>query len=279
MTLPVSVQIITLNEEAHIADCLQAVFANQPAEVIVIDGGSTDKTVSIASAFGARVLSPGRLGRGASRHLGYHSTEQPYVAMVDADDRPPPDWLANMVTAVEQGDYSALQSSLRAHNPHNFWSKGWDVYFKESIKPASQTNMVGHPSLYRTRDLLGARDDIGHEHEDTQLSVDFEARGLKQGVAEVATERVVPANAGESIAKWRGYGRGYRDFITRHPEKRKAIMKHLLWTIPIERGWRPALAGHWQQPLFATVMSVSITYGFLKPQRHENVGSHKTHGT
>lgn len=268
MTLPVSVQIITLNEEAHIGACLETVSANQPAEVLVIDGGSTDRTVSIATAFGATVLSPGRLGRGASRHLGYHSTEQPYVAMVDADDRPAPDWLANMVAALERGDYAALQSSLRAHNPGNFWSNGWDVYFQESTKPAQKTNMVGHPSVYRTADLVGARGDIGHEHEDTQLSVDFEARNLKQGIAEVLCERVAPADAGESIAKWRGYGRGYRDFILRHPDKRGAIAKHLLWTIPLERGWRPAFAGHWQQPLFASVMSLSIAYGFLRPQRN-----------
>ena len=40
MTHPVSVQIITLNEEATIAACLASVLATEPAEVIVIDGGS-----------------------------------------------------------------------------------------------------------------------------------------------------------------------------------------------------------------------------------------------
>jgi glycosyltransferase involved in cell wall biosynthesis len=59
---PVSVQICTLNEERNIGDCLAAVIANDPEEIVVIDGGSTDATVSIAEGLGARVISPGRLG-------------------------------------------------------------------------------------------------------------------------------------------------------------------------------------------------------------------------
>ena len=64
MTFPVSVQIITLNEEANIAECIESVLRNDPAEVVVIDGGSTDRTVEMAKSLGATVLAPGRLGRG-----------------------------------------------------------------------------------------------------------------------------------------------------------------------------------------------------------------------
>ena len=51
---PVSVQICTLNEAANIGPCLESVWANDPAEVIVIDGGSSDRTVGIAESMGAR---------------------------------------------------------------------------------------------------------------------------------------------------------------------------------------------------------------------------------
>ena len=71
MPLPVSVQICTLNEEGNIGECLEAVVANDPEEIVVIDGGSTDRTVEIAESMGARVLAPGRLGLGPSRQLGY----------------------------------------------------------------------------------------------------------------------------------------------------------------------------------------------------------------
>ncbi len=61
MPRPVSVQICTLNEEGNIGECLETVVANDPEEIVVIDGGSTDRTVEIAEAMGARVLAPGRL--------------------------------------------------------------------------------------------------------------------------------------------------------------------------------------------------------------------------
>ena len=87
MTYPVSVQICTLNEEENIRDCLTGIAANDPEEIVVIDGGSNDRTVKIAQEFGARVLTPGKLGLGPSRRLGYLSSTAKYTAFVDADDR------------------------------------------------------------------------------------------------------------------------------------------------------------------------------------------------
>lgn len=52
--LPISVIILTYNEEANIAACLQSV-AGWAAEVFVVDSGSTDCTVELASSYGAHV--------------------------------------------------------------------------------------------------------------------------------------------------------------------------------------------------------------------------------
>jgi glycosyltransferase involved in cell wall biosynthesis len=264
MSLPVSVQVITLNEEADIADCLASVVANDPAEILVIDGGSSDRTVEIARSMGARVLEPGKLGRGASRELGYRSTELPFVAMVDADDRLTSDWLAVCLGELEAGGYAALQSSLRTMSMATFWERGWNEYFVESVRPTSDTIMVGHPAIYRTDALMGTRDDIGHDHEDTQMSVDFQARGLRQGIGTAISRRAVPTDRAENVAKWRMYGKGYRDFVTKHPERKTAIMKHMLVTIPLVRGWRPVLRGRFEQPAFAAVMAGSILQGYWR---------------
>jgi glycosyltransferase involved in cell wall biosynthesis len=70
MPLPVSVQVCTLNEADNLEACLNSVLSNDPEEVLVIDGGSTDGTRDIAQRMGARVLNPGRLGLGPSRKLG-----------------------------------------------------------------------------------------------------------------------------------------------------------------------------------------------------------------
>jgi glycosyltransferase involved in cell wall biosynthesis len=262
LSRPVSVQIITLNEEANIAACLEAVLANDPAEIVVIDGGSTDGTVAIAEARGARVIAPGRLGRGASRHLGYHSTELPYVAMVDADDRISPNWIDELLPQLQDGSYAAMQSSLRTVSRATFWERGWNEYFIESIRPVADTIMVGHPALYLTEALKGTADDIGHDHEDTQMSVDFQSRGLRQGIGTAISHRVVPPDRAENIQKWRMYGKGYRDFVAKHPDRRTAILRHMWVTIPLVRGWRPVMRGKFEQPVFAAVMAGSIIAGY-----------------
>ena len=115
VSLPVSVQICTLNEQGNIGDCLDVrTGSNDPEEILVIDGGSTDGTVEIAEAFGARVLSPGRLGLGPSRRLGYMSTTSRYSAFIDADDRISPDWLGTMIRELEAGGYAALQDCIES---------------------------------------------------------------------------------------------------------------------------------------------------------------------
>jgi len=54
MSTTISVIIICKNEEINISDCIKsAYFAN---EILVLDSGSTDNTVQLAKAAGAKVI-------------------------------------------------------------------------------------------------------------------------------------------------------------------------------------------------------------------------------
>jgi len=261
--LDVSVQIITLNEAADISDCLSAVAAQKVTEILIIDGGSTDDTCEIAASHGAVVISAPDLGRGAARALGYQSTQHRYVAMVDADDRVPPGWLESLLLELQAGDYAALQGSLRVKDPVNFWERGWNEYFIESIQPTVKSRMVGHPAVYTREDLVATLNDIGHDHEDTQLSILYEQRGLRQGISAAVSYRTVSGTWKENRDKWIAYGRGYRDLVRKHPEKGASIRRHILWTIPILRAWRPVLRKRWAQPLFGLAMGACVLWGYL----------------
>lgn len=54
-TMKLSVALATYNEEANLARCLASV-KDIADEIVVVDGGSTDKTVAIAKSFGAKVI-------------------------------------------------------------------------------------------------------------------------------------------------------------------------------------------------------------------------------
>jgi glycosyltransferase involved in cell wall biosynthesis len=263
MSPSVSVQICTLNEEANIGECLEAVIANNPTEIIVIDGGSTDATVEIASKFGARILTPGRLGLGPSRQLGYMATTCTYSAFVDADDRLGSNWIPSMVEELVAGNYSALQCQVRAVITNSWWTSGWNQYFIESVPPRSDSNMVGRPALFVTADLQAESGELFSLDEDTHLSRRFEQRGLRQGIGHAVAYRYVEETWAENTAKWKSYGRGYRGFVAEHPDRRNAIWKHMLLTVPITRSIKPVLRGKITQPIFGAIMGASIINGYL----------------
>jgi rSAM/selenodomain-associated transferase 2 len=87
----VSVVIPTWEEESAIGRCLASVLENPgPLEVIVVDGGSRDRTVAIAGAFrGIRVLREAPRGRGSQMNAGARVARGGTLWFVHADSRVP----------------------------------------------------------------------------------------------------------------------------------------------------------------------------------------------
>ncbi|MEI7514573.1 MAG: glycosyltransferase family 2 protein [Betaproteobacteria bacterium] len=94
-----SVIIITHNEEANIGACLDAVsFAD---EIIVVDSGSTDATVAIASARGAKVtISTDWPGFGPQKGRALALATLPWVLSLDADERVTPELALQIGRAI-----------------------------------------------------------------------------------------------------------------------------------------------------------------------------------
>ena len=82
---PLTVVVPTLNEDHQIVDALtDLTWAD---EVIVVDGGSTDATVALATASGARVLTVPNQTIAAQRNAGIAASRNRWVMALDADER------------------------------------------------------------------------------------------------------------------------------------------------------------------------------------------------
>ena len=66
MSLSISAIIITKNEEASIGKCLDSI--SWVDEIIVLDSGSTDKTVEISKSYGAKVYTQSWKGFGFQKN-------------------------------------------------------------------------------------------------------------------------------------------------------------------------------------------------------------------
>lgn len=85
MKLPISVSIITVNEEANLARCLDSV-ADLASEIVVIDSGSTDNTRAIAESFGAIFEFNPWPGHVEQKNVAMRKCRQPWVLSLDADE-------------------------------------------------------------------------------------------------------------------------------------------------------------------------------------------------
>lgn len=88
MTL-LSAIILTLNEEKHLPDCLKSLAWAD--EVIVFDSFSTDGTLEVARAAGAKVLQRQFDNYAGQRNAALEGTTAEWVFFVDADERATPE--------------------------------------------------------------------------------------------------------------------------------------------------------------------------------------------
>jgi len=83
--MAISGLVITFNEEKNIGKCIDALF-KVCDEVIVVDSLSKDKTVEIATAKGATVISQAFLGDGPQRTHGLPFCKNDWILNLDADE-------------------------------------------------------------------------------------------------------------------------------------------------------------------------------------------------
>jgi len=84
-----SVVIITYNEEANIGRTLQSVqplVADGKGEIIVVDSGSTDRTVEIANSLGAKVFVEKWKGFAAQKNSAVEKAAGDWILSLDADE-------------------------------------------------------------------------------------------------------------------------------------------------------------------------------------------------
>jgi glycosyltransferase involved in cell wall biosynthesis len=98
----VSVIIPTLNEEKYLGQCLDSISKQDmnSFEVIIGDGGSTDKTRKIAQDYGAKfVVEPKRtIAAGRQKACGLAKGE--IIVSTDADIIATPGWLSKLSSAI-----------------------------------------------------------------------------------------------------------------------------------------------------------------------------------
>ena len=89
LRVTLSVVLITYNEESNLARTLESVrplVRDGQGEIIVVDSGSTDRTVEIAKSFGAKVFVEPWKGYAAQKNSAIEKATGDWILSLDADE-------------------------------------------------------------------------------------------------------------------------------------------------------------------------------------------------
>lgn len=228
----VTVVIPVLNEERHIERCLEALDAQSypnVVEVLVVDGGSTDRTCDLVRHRGGRnrVLSNPRRIQSAALNVGLAEARGDILVRVDGHCVVAPDYVERCVSALEESGAALVGGAMTPQ------AEGW---LQEGIAAAmtsplgvgpARFHVGGHAAwvdtvylgAYRTgvaREVGGYREDVG-VNEDAEFAIRMRPRGgiwFDPSIRSTYT----PRSSIKAVARqFFRYGRSRAATVRRHP--------------------------------------------------------------
>jgi glycosyltransferase involved in cell wall biosynthesis len=141
VSLLLSVVLITLNEEQNLGRTLESVrplVADGQGEIIVVDSGSTDRTVEIAKSYGAKVFVEEWKGFAAQKNSAIEKAEGEWVLSLDADESLEPD-LTEDIRSVVAGHAPFAHSTVVAFEltgslPTGYWMPRKNLFLGRWIR-------------------------------------------------------------------------------------------------------------------------------------------------
>src|SRR3989338_2548739 len=217
--MKITITIPAYNEEKYIGKTLDSVKklkkGDWTEEVLVIDGGSSDKTREIAKQNGVRVIHEPHKSIGFARQHGLKHAKGDIIAFTDADTILPPDWLLKHVAILEKsgvvlslGTFKVFDGNFPYLQYINYLQAPlqWISFELLGIPVASGQNMA----FWREKAI-----EIGGFDINLRLieDVDFAIRMKKVGKVVFSYNMPVFSSGRRSNEGWRFFARGGGAFV------------------------------------------------------------------
>ncbi len=223
--MSISVLILTLDEEVNIGACLDTL--GWCDDVVVLDSFSTDRTRALAEARGARVVQRAFDNYAAQRNYGLNEIQyrNPWVLMLDADERVTPELQAEMLAAVRAAPAEAGLFVLRRR----------DHLFGRWIRRSS-----GYPTWF------GRLARVGRVRVERPINEEYHADGRVLRLQQHLDHFPFNKGFGEWIRKHdrystmearlrlerRGTKAAWQGLLARDPVRRRQALKSVLYALP-----------------------------------------------
>ncbi len=253
----ISVVVCVRNEEKRLRDCLESVVRNQPDEIILVDGGSTDATVAIARQFqGVRVIESPSSNLTRDRQKGIDSARNDLIAMVDADHRLADGDLASLCRDMDEFRLDIVQSGLVSHSRGGFWDSAEEASWELTHNnPPGPRAMVGTaPAIYRKHVFDFARFIY-------RLS---RFPQLRFGIGRTRVRQYHFSDFRTYVKKFQWYGKGDGEFCRKNPNRAPSMLFHLLLRYPVVYPLRALRHGQWRAVPFFVLQGLLRFTGLVR---------------
>ncbi|OPY84525.1 MAG: SPBc2 prophage-derived glycosyltransferase SunS [Syntrophus sp. PtaU1.Bin208] len=119
-----SAVIITQNEENNIARCIESV-REIAAEIVVVDSGSSDRTVEIARSLGAKVTHQDWLGFAGQKNFAAGLAAKDYILMLDADEEVSAALRISIKEALQEKRFDGWELNRKTYYLGDFLDHVW----------------------------------------------------------------------------------------------------------------------------------------------------------
>lgn len=268
----VSVVVCAFNEADHIGRLLDSLRDQtlQPADVIVVDDGSTDGTAAIAESHSARVVRVPQRGPARGRNLAAQIARGEILVFLDGDMACAPQFLERLVQPILDGAVGSFTREIFVGNLSNRWARAYsamrglqDGRLLLSTFPDQWDNFR---AIRRDAFLsVGGNDDVGYGEDRTV------ARKLNLHAVVAPGAKCThfnPSSLREIFGNGRWIGRGPQIRSIRPPWRDHLPHKVIRWTMrDIRAGLPPSLAIAARTAYHAGV-GVGLIDSTLRPGRH-----------
>ena len=212
--LPLSVVVITKNEEANIEKCFESVYG-WADELVIVDDESKDRTVELAKKYTDRILHRKMDNEGKHRNWAYAQAKNEWVLSLDADEYVSDELRDELLQVLPGTKFHAFDIPLR-NFIGSYWVKfsGWYPASKLRLfqKSRFKYEEVGvHPKVFLQGDTGHLTKDIVHKG-----YPDFEHfLGSLNRQTTLEAQKWIETNRKMSAGKatWRTIDRFFRSFI------------------------------------------------------------------
>jgi glycosyltransferase involved in cell wall biosynthesis len=236
-TKNVSVIVCTRNVEQDIYSCIESIKKNNPGEILVVDGKSTDKTVDVVKSLSVKVITDNGRGLAYARRIGVESTNLPFVLFVGPDNILESDFIENFIRLKEEWGFDVASVSTRIYNPQSFWDKGMDFRWKCNMGLPGVTDVPGTPNIYDRllfKKVQFSDKDFGGA-DDTDLCEQLKKYGFTLGIVPLT---IFEKNGWTMKSIWnrfKFYGNGDNCFYNEYKSNWTMIRKFLSITHPLRQ--------------------------------------------